>query len=282
MTDIFHFPDIQDRRDQITIFRTPTPPRDEERAQAVAERFGLYGNLLDMGSLRVIRSRHNMLELFNASDSIRWTQTLRKSTEASYAPRLPEEGQAVELAHHFLHEHDLFDDSADLKSVTYTELSRIERGQQEAETFTIAVHVNYNFTLAELPVFGPGAKMQVTFDHPENVAEAYKFWREPVEDRVMDVMPYERAVERFQHDQAYTDLRESRARVEIHHVQLGYYALPPREVQGFLIPVYAFTGTVSTPALEQYDFTRYLVAVDLAAEDMKRQGALFRAPSAIF
>jgi len=64
--------------------------------------------------------------------------------------------------------------------------------------------------------------------------------------------------------------------------RLGYYALPPRESQGALIPVYAFDGTVSTKALERNDFRRYVVAVQLTPEGAKQVAAAFRSAGPVF
>src|SRR5205085_4851393 len=58
------------------------------------------------------------------------------------------------------------------------------------------------------------------------------------------------------HDPAFRDLRPADSSVRFHRCRLGYYALPPREVQRISPPVFALDGTVSTPALERYDFTR--------------------------
>jgi hypothetical protein len=55
---------------------------------------------------------------------------------------------------------------------------------------------------------------------------------------------------------------------------LGYYALPPREVQGCLIPVYRFKGNVSTKYLERYAFTKHVVAVALSPDLLKKAGGV--------
>jgi len=69
------------------------------------------------------------------------------------------------------------------------------------------------------------------------------------------------------HDPAFRDLRPADSSVRFHRCRLGYYALPPREVQRISPPVFALDGTVSTPALERYDFTRYVPAVRPAAKN---------------
>jgi len=55
-------------------------------------------------------------------------------------------------------------------------------------------------------------------------------------------------------------------------IALGYYALPPREIQACLIPVYQFKGFVSTEHLEKYEFTKHVIAVNVTADHLKRIG----------
>ena len=61
-----------------------------------------------------------------------------------------------------------------------------------------------------------------------------------------------------------------------------HHALPPRETQGALIPIYAFDGIASTKELRRYEFTRYVVAVRYTPEEAKQVGAAFRGAGPIF
>jgi len=158
----------------------------------------------------------------------------------------------------------------------------MERRQKTVETSPVALHVNYRFSLDGLPVLGPGAKIQVTYGDRGKVVEFYKFWRLPKAERELDLLPPEAALELLRRDPAFADLREGEARVVFHRARLAHYALPPRESQGCLIPVYAFDGTVSTAQLERYDFVRYVVGVRFTAEDAKQVGAVFRSSSPLF
>lgn len=277
MAELFQFPEIKSDRDQIAMFGTPFPKRHADWIQSIANRFALKGKMEDLGSRTLIRDRNSALEVFHASDSLRWVQQSNRSGEASRKEGLPQEDRAIRLARTFLRARKLADKNASVKSVTYTILSRADKGQ-EAEDFPVALHVNFGFSLDSLPVFGPGAKMQVTFGSKDKVIGVYKFWRKPKESHVMKIIAPDAAAEILRKDQAYADLKESEAQVVFHRARLGYFALPPREAQGFLVPVYAFDGTVSTPYLKRYDFTKYVVAVQVTREELKRAGAIFRAP----
>jgi hypothetical protein len=176
----------------------------------------------------------------------------------------------------------LHDERARVKSVTYTEFGRIIEGQKEPETFRIAQHVNFEFFLDELPIMGSGAKMRVTFGSGGDIIEVYKFWREPVEDRVMDIIMPEVAARLLRQDPSFVQLPDGEARVVFHRAWLGYFALPAPERQGYLVPVYAFEGMVSTPALERDDFVKYVVAVHVSPEEIKEARAVFQDAALVF
>lgn len=95
-------------------------------------------------------------------------------------------------------------------------------------------------------------------------------------------MQLEDAIRILRQDVAFANLREAESRVVVDNVQLAYYALPAREAQGYLVPVYAFSGTVTTPALDHYEFTKRVVAVSASPEDVKRLGAVFAEAPVIF
>lgn len=147
---------------------------------------------------------------------------------------------------------------------------RRDPGAQRAwidETVASFVH-----ELDELPVFGAGAKAQVSFVSEGVVAEALSFWREPIAvDEVEVIHPYQ-ALERVRSDERFAQLRPSSASVKPHVPRLGYFAMNPSSYQRFLIPVYSVRGNVSTEALDDYPFELWVVAVDANPEDIKGLG----------
>ncbi len=48
------------------------------------------------------------------------------------------------------------------------------------------------------------------------------------------------------------------------------------------MPVYALRGTVSTPQLERYDFTRYVAAVKVSPRQTKRMGVATQVLAGVF
>jgi hypothetical protein len=283
MSGIFQFPEPTTDRKQMLLFQTPVPPLvNEDDLMRRGRDFGVEGQFQDLGSRIFIRSPSSFLEVFIASDSIRWGTLLQESEGERNGGSLPVGDRALDLAEAFLERFNLQEESAAVRSVTFTQMSRMDRDDSEPSSRAVATHVNYGFTLDGLPIVGPGAKMQVTLGPNEQVAEAYKFWRRPIKARMIEIIDEIAAQEVLRQDEAYVDLRDGEASVILHRCQLSYFGLPPREFQGYLIPVYAFTGTVSTPELERYDFTRYVVAVRLSAEEAKELRAVHRAPLAVF
>jgi hypothetical protein len=138
------------------------------------------------------------------------------------------------------------------------------------------MRVNYTFSLEGMPVWGPGAKIGVTIGAENRIIEVFKFWREPVEDRVFPLLNPEAAARLLMKDAAFAQLKEGEASVKYHHFQLGYYALPCMECQAFLGPVYRFSGAASAPARIETPFFRHVIAVSLSMEEMKNVGGIFQ------
>lgn len=280
MADLFEFPKLEGERREMAMFRTPAPRRSGKDAVETARRFGLAAEPEDLGVYLLFRDETATLELFAASDSLRYSRWPGQQEEGKDGVRPPEPDAAAELARRVLDEHGLGDESARRASVTPLEVSRIERDGREPagkpETRTVAVHVNYAFELDGLPVLGPGAKIQVTLGHEGELLECLRFWRRPEQLDAMPVIEPAEAVKRLRRDPAYASLKPDGAKVVFHEATLAYLALPPRELQGYLLPVYAYRGTVSTRELERWEHTRYVVAVDVPPRELKRLRVVHR------
>ena len=278
------FPTMDTDRDRITFFRTPFPKLGDAKVAKLAEAHGMKAKPEDAGSRIVIRDRRATLELFRASDSVRWS-TLDNG-EAEFVPNgggptLPDDDAAVKLAGAFLRERGISTKGAKVDSITQTTYARMTRRMKQPDERPLAVHVNYRYELEGLPVLGPGAKIQVTFAGGKKPAEMYAFWRSPRADTEIDLLPAGEAMELLRRDPQFEELGDD-AHVDYTNPRLGYYALPPRETQGALIPIYAFDGIASTKELRRYEFTRYVVAVRYTPEEAKQVGAAFRGAGPIF
>jgi len=199
------------------------------------------------GARTVFRDRTGRLHVYHASDSFWWArETQRNREEFPDDACLPKEREAPLLA--ALHFDRLqFDASAaSLASVDFNEIS-VQNGDQAPRSFRTVVNANYQFTLDGLPVFGPGAKIKMSFAERGSLAQAIYFWRKPSRGESMKTISPKEALERVQRDPAVLRLQEESALIEVRSIQLGYYALPPAELQPFYIPVYAIGATVSAP-----------------------------------
>src|SRR6266545_4444473 len=272
MADMFEFPKVEVDRERVTLYRTPFPKLTEAKVAQLAELHGMKAKPQDADSRIVFRDRVATLELFRASNSIRWSKLGGKMEVKANGrrPALPDDHAARKGAAAFLRERKVPTKGAAVDSITHAMFARGERRRKTVEEYPIAVHVNYRYELDGLPVLGPGAKIQVTYADRKGPVEMYVFWRAPKADGELTLLAPRAALALLRRDPEFAELREGDAEVIYHNARLGYYALPPRESQGALIPVYAFDGTVSTRALERYDFRRYVVAVKLTPEDAKQ------------
>ena len=58
-------------------------------------------------------------------------------------------------------------------------------------------------------MFGPGAKIQVTYDQPDRVSEVLRFWREVEEEQTMDLISAEDAAQPLREAVAPEGLRRA-------------------------------------------------------------------------
>jgi hypothetical protein len=271
------FQDLPDAdRTTVKIFRAPLRERDEGFVLRLAGRFGLGGPVEGDAAIAAVQDRAGRLEVFTASRSLRWKLIGEATSEPEEPASLPDEGDALRLADAFLQEHGLVHELTRVRGVSDSVVTRInERGQQAA--YPITRHVDYGFSLDGLEVFGPGSKIQVTFDQPGRVCEVLRFWREVKEEQALDLISAEDAAQSLREVVAPEGVAQGTT-IVFYRPDLGYYALPPRELQPALIPAYRFRGAVHRDD-ETYRFLRFVPAVRPDADAIKELGVLFhRAP----
>ena len=107
MADLFEFPEMPREQRSIRLFRTPFPKDPEKSAPKVAKRFGVTGKARDAGARLVFSSQRSNLELFRASDSLRWSEMGSSRARTTAPAGLPDEKTAVKSAAAYLKEHGL-------------------------------------------------------------------------------------------------------------------------------------------------------------------------------
>lgn len=268
--DLFTFPKMPAQQ-PVTLLQAR---RIEGSACGIAskwsERFGVRAKPQDMGARIIASDDQSVLEYFVATGSIRWSARAGQKSEAAFQPKLPDEKEAVEFAMTKLRQFDLMHSAATVHSVTDLELCCRKAGEKEDSAWPIARQVNMRFKEGGLPFFGPGAKIQATVGEGGSVDEMLRFWREvDVTGEGRTISP-DHLADILMRDESFAQLRPGEASVQFHDCQIGFYAMPPREVQSFFVPVFAISGTVSTPALPRYDFMRYVPAVAMPTKERAR------------
>jgi len=273
MTGLFNMPKLADVQREINFYRTPLPNIDSNYIERFTKIFQVDGKVREPGSRIVVKDRSGELEIFVASGSVWWTKRTGRRSESRRSVKFNSEKRAAANADSYLEEMELSEKRSKPISVTYTE-TVIERkkGEKTIEAVTHQ-HVNYGFSLDGLPVWGSGAKIQITYGENNQIVEALKFWRETKKERKkLELISIASAIELFKNHEYFTDLSEQTASVHVNEINLGYYALPPRETQFFLTPVFQFIGYVSTENYENYDFDNYVLALAAPADDLKKMG----------
>ena len=278
----FTFYERHDDRLEMPIFRTSIPNIDRKFIDEKREIFCRGGSIKRYIPGTIIRDESGTLEIFNASGSIWWSKILNKKSESRNSIHLLKDEIAISEADSYLKKVKLDDNDAKPVLVTLNKTIFQKSKNENPEEVISRQHVNYKFWVNNFPVWGPGAKIRVTFGHQKEIIEVYKFWRNlkqgsEYENDKFKIIDTPRAIEIFKSNKAFADLSEQTAEVKVSEIDIGYYAMPPREVQPCLIPVYRFTGFVLTKRLGRYDFNKYVVATDVTNTQLKKDRIILTA-----
>jgi hypothetical protein len=263
----------------ITIYSTQkeAEQRDKElesRRAGLSRIFAVKGNKSDLGDKLLLNEKSKSLFLYYASDSFLYQdENLFAREEKSFSERLPDDRTAREVAINFLKKNELLLSNATVSSVTHTTVAVTPANSKKTDEYNTEVHVNLNYSLDKMPVFGPGAKTRVSMTDEKTNSGVYHFWREvkPLSKPRPLIKP-DLALEIFGKNFRFAQLKKDSDRVNIKKLELGYFAMSPTDIQNYLIPVYKITGIVSTEALPEYGFTNYVVAVKYTEADVKSMG----------
>src|SRR4030095_11747891 len=125
MADLFTFPEFPRGRSAIPLFRTPFPGNRTKEAGRLAKVFGVTGKVNDEGTSLIVSDRRASLEVFQASNSLRWSTLHLMKSEDKYAAKLPDDEKAIILAKDYLRTHKVSSTNASVRNVTRSELSRL-------------------------------------------------------------------------------------------------------------------------------------------------------------
>lgn len=270
MTVKMQCPELPHGPAELPLYAVLPPAWNTDQVARLAARFDLKGEVNDAGLWWVCRNDTWMLEVYQASHSLRLDR-LDADGEGRGLPKdAPDRERALATAERVMRMIGEEHAKAAVHSVTELELRRSVRGQSDDERQVVGLQVNYRYALDSLPLVGPGAKAQVTVGADGEMMQAYRFARavERIESRA--AVPADEVLHRFAATDMFAQLDE-RSKVSITSMELGLLSVPPTEVQSVLVPVYVIKGQISTRMLPRYDFIRYVAATDMADTEVKRR-----------
>jgi len=273
--------EIPEHQEEMPVYQsasTKTHSRRDERSWRLHQRrvkrytryFEMDAEPDDQGDMIVIRDEEESLEIYLTSDSVWWTnRRLAYNEDIDLARNLPSPQSARAAADRVLKEMDVDMELLRFRSTDYTQVSIAKTRKGRPRSYRTSICTTYGFELDSLPVFGAGAKAQVSMVEKGVLSEVLVFWRGTRRSgKCRAIHPYQ-ALERFFQDDSFVDLKPGEATVVIDRMRLGYFAMNPTAVQRYLIPVYEVSGSVSTEHLEKEPFTLHVTATDMAEERMK-------------
>jgi hypothetical protein len=262
-------------RDRIPLFSTPPPAPSGVRLTEQAPNFDVSPTGHDpYGGWQASQTTRPSLEVAQASESI-WFIRRRSLVRpvVTPPPGVPSRVAAIEAASAFLNQHQFQDARLTPPWISITEETHELVPGPAGTPWNAELHVNYSWILVGLPVLGPGARVRVTFRSPTpQVDEFLRFWREPQQVGFQNILTPE---------QAELRLREKMsAALTVRRRTLGYLSLGPALEQDYLLPVYRFEGTASSPGLTQ-DFVRDVHAVSEEDRSSFPPGSIFHVPTVL-
>ncbi|WP_416763447.1 hypothetical protein ACNI65_12720 [Roseateles sp. So40a] len=264
------FPELPRVNRELPLYTALPPSWTAEKVAKLASRFDMKGEVVDAGPWYVCRNEPWVLEVYQASHSLRIE---RQDIDAEGRDRkgdAPDREAAMVTAKRVMAM--IGDEYAkpELHSVTELEVMRATREQREGERHVVGLQVNYRYALDGVPLVGPGAKAQVSVGADGQLMQAYRFARAVERIGARESVAPEEAMRRFAASEMVARL-DARAKVSVSSAVLGLLAIPPTEVQSVLVPVYVLRGEISTEALPRQAFVTYVAATELGEADAKRK-----------
>ena len=250
----------------------------EKETAALAAKMQMKGSIVDEGALYLVRTDDAVLHHFHASDSMRWCRLpARGRSHKAVELDIRDDGKLRGIAEKYLSNLGLLDREAAFASVIFGGVEATGGETKEGSSTATSAYVNFAYSFEGLPVVGPGATTQVEIGPGGTVASCYRFWRhvvrgkEPIQRESRPLISWEAAQKVLRYDPAFAELK-TEAKVVVDRARLAYMALPPREVQGVMFPIYEMRGSVTTRDFKKMPFRRYVVAIDYSTEDLKKYG----------
>jgi hypothetical protein len=256
--------------EQVPMFLTPMREPDIKQADVLAKVFKINGKIEDEGEMYSIQTQNSILHQFHASDSMRWASEIHSPEHETNVLKITDPEKLLSIADKFLSSKRLSDKRASFSHIIFGQVETSRSDNAKPVPVNTCAYVNYTYSLAGLPLLGPGAKIQVVIGANGKVIECYRFWREVKEGGVTKKTLSIAAIQKlFRENPGFAQLKQD-AKVVVERARMGYLTLSPSDVQGALIPVVEFCGFVSTREIEKAAFIRSMIVIDYTNEEIKR------------
>lgn len=256
-----------------------------KRTEMLRSNFKTEGELRDLGDQLIIRNPKEALEIYTGSDSFWWTDRQNAYSEnKELSINLPSEKEAIRSAQKLLEQLRIDQSTLKVHSVSNSFASISESpNDKNPEKFPTSINVNFTHELEGLPIFGSGAKTQLSFINTDQLIEFIHFNRTLKQVGKAAMITPEEAVQQVFDNSRFAIIKEQgKSSGAITDVHLGYYAASPTDLQRYLVPVYKVQGNVATPELENYEFNLFVIAAKESQEMAKRKGQTNKALETVF
>lgn len=261
---------------RIPLLAVKHKPWTKEDAEDMARRLEVRGDVAHAGLWLIARDERSVLELYQASQSFRYSRTDLDAEGRQGSDEKPDEGAARRLAEQWLDPFLRPLGRPEFSSVTMQEALISTSPDEVPRVGYVAVDVNFRYTVDGIPLLGPGAKAKVSIHAGGVVGGGYRFWRDVSPARDVETLPLETLFERFRSSSLFANLTDRVARAEVRSIRLGHLTIPPTEPMSMLIPALELRGTISTERLPNYEFVRHIAAIALD-DDRGKEGGLINA-----
>ena len=228
------------------IFTLERPNVNEERLLNLARTFGLKAHE-DVGSIHR-RSSHFTysetsfdVELHRASGYMTFKDRTRWQVDHGADVRMSDE-EAVVRARELLGAFRLLPAESRVQKVSHLAVASAgpDRVVKDERVIDIGVHIQP--VLRDIPVDGPGGRINLYFDHERNLTCIDHFIRPlgPVYRELNALRTPEEALEEANGSWTARGIRE----VEVREVRLCYFELGPNDAQTYLEPAYMILATL--------------------------------------
>ncbi|AXG69158.1 hypothetical protein KORDIASMS9_01377 [Kordia sp. SMS9] len=256
-----------------------------KRVEFLRSNFKTEGELRDLGEQLIIKNEKEALEIYTASDSFWWTDRVNAFSEnRKLSENLPDRDEATKNAVQLLEKLKIDTQFMKLQSVTnniaaFSRSPKDEKGEQ----YPTSVNINFSYELDGFPLFGSGAKTQVSYVTKDQSVEVLHFYRTPKQAGKIAIISPEEALQQVLDNSRFATIKEQgKSSGEITDVSLGYYTADPTDLQRYLLPVYKVQGNVSTPLLENYEFNLYVIAAKESQDKAKQTGLVNQPLDTVF